>query len=118
MHLMPPTEKRRLNAANELETLSLSDHHLDYLGRIVRQLNPDMPASIGLPHLIRTILDRVERGEEITITRHGIPVARLLPVANRDPAKIERAIDDLLRLRRGNRLRGLTIRQLIEEGRR
>jgi len=26
-----------------------------------------------------TLLDRVERGEEIVITRHGKPVARLIP---------------------------------------
>jgi len=26
-----------------------------------------------------TLLDRVQRGEEITITRRGVPVARLIP---------------------------------------
>lgn len=31
-----------------------------------------------------TLLDRVERGEEIVITRHGRPVARLVPNAGRD----------------------------------
>jgi prevent-host-death family protein len=30
-----------------------------------------------------TLLDRVERGEEIVITRHGKPVARLVPNAGR-----------------------------------
>ena len=37
-----------------------------------------------------TLLDRVERGEEIVITRHGKPVARLVPNApniNRDKAR-------------------------------
>ena len=29
------------------------------------------------------LLDRVERGEEIIITRHGKPVARLVPIAGR-----------------------------------
>jgi prevent-host-death family protein len=36
------------------------------------------------------LLDRVERGEEIVITRHGKPVARLAPCAatiDRDAAK-------------------------------
>lgn len=33
------------------------------------------------------LLDRVESGEEITITRHGKPVARLVP----DQARIDRA---------------------------
>ena len=31
----------------------------------------------------RTLLDRVQRGEEIVITRHGQPVARLVPHACR-----------------------------------
>jgi prevent-host-death family protein len=30
-----------------------------------------------------TLLDRVERGEEIVITRHGKPVARLVPNTQR-----------------------------------
>lgn len=78
MHLMPPTEDRRLNAANELETLALSDRHLDYLGQIARTLNPDMPASIGLPHLIRTILDRVEQsGVDLTDASSEEDIARL-----------------------------------------
>jgi prevent-host-death family protein len=36
-----------------------------------------------------TLLDRVERGEEIIITRHGKPVARLVPntgIIDRDQA--------------------------------
>jgi prevent-host-death family protein len=30
-----------------------------------------------------TLLDRVQRGEEIVITRHGQPIARLVPHAGR-----------------------------------
>lgn len=29
---------------------------------------------------LSALLDRVERGEELTITRRGVPVARLVPV--------------------------------------
>src|SRR5437868_1349814 len=78
MHLIPTAEDRRPNVANELETLALSDRHLDYLGRIARTLNPDMPASIGLPHLIRTILDRVEQsGIDLTDASSEEDIARL-----------------------------------------
>ena len=78
MYLMPSTEDRRLNAPSELETLALSDRHLDYLGQIVRELNPDMPASFGLPHLIRTILDRVEQsGIDLTDASSEEDIARL-----------------------------------------
>jgi hypothetical protein len=77
MQVVPPVENRP-NAADELETLALSDRHLDYLGRIARELNPDMPASIGLPHLIRTILDRVEQsGIDLTDARSEEDIARL-----------------------------------------
>lgn len=32
-------------------------------------------------NMLSALLDRVERGEEIVITRHGKPVARLVPNA-------------------------------------
>ena len=78
MYLMPPTEQRRGGRANELETIALSGKHLDYLGQIARQLNPDMPATFGLPHLIRTILDRVEAsGIDLTEACSEEDIARL-----------------------------------------
>ena len=65
------------------------------------------------------ILDRVERGESILITRHGRAIAQLVPLnSKRDPARIERAIEGLRELRKRTSLGGLTIRDLIDEGRR
>jgi prevent-host-death family protein len=63
------------------------------------------------------LLDRVESGEEITITRHGRPVARLSPVKVRDQAAIDRAVAGILAARKGRKLRGLKIKDMIEEGR-
>ena len=41
-----------------------------------------------------TLLDRVERGEEIVITRHGKAVARLVPNTGRiDPNQAQAAYD-------------------------
>ena len=72
-------------------------------------------AKTNLPSL----LDRVQRGELITITRHGKPVARLVPVEEHDRQKIAQAMEEIKKLRKENRLgEDLTIRQLIEEGRR
>ena len=64
------------------------------------------------------LLDRVVSGESITITRRGKPVARLVPVG--DPQRRDRAdiIRDLLEFGRGRKLKGITIREMIEEGRR
>jgi len=69
-------------------------------------------------HLSR-LLDRVAKGEHITITRHGVPVAQLVPVP-REPTPEERrkAIDELREFAKGNSLRGLSIKDLINEGRR
>jgi prevent-host-death family protein len=65
-----------------------------------------------------SLLDRAERGEQITITKHGRPVARLVPVAEIDHEKIKRTIDELKEFSKNYSLDGLSIRELIEEGRR
>ena len=65
-----------------------------------------------------SLLQRVARGEKVTITKHGVPVAVLVPAGapeKRDPNEV---IEELKRLRKGRKLRGVAIRQLIEEGRR
>jgi len=64
------------------------------------------------------LLDRVEKGEEITITRHGAPVAKLLPIDHWDRVAIRCAVEELRRLRKGTKLRGLKIKDMTEEGRR
>ena len=72
-------------------------------------------AKTHLPQL----LDRVEQGELITITRHGKPVARLVPVQEYDRQMIADVVQEIRQLRKGHRLGSdLTVRQLIEEGRR
>ncbi|HTU25877.1 MAG TPA: type II toxin-antitoxin system prevent-host-death family antitoxin [Pirellulales bacterium] len=65
------------------------------------------------------LLEQVEAGEEITITRHGTPVARLVPVKKTyTPAERRAAIERIKKLSKGLSLGGLKIRDLIEEGRR
>ena len=64
------------------------------------------------------LLDRVERGEEIVITRRGKPVARIVPAGpGFDRAKARRTVAGLLEASRGLSLRGLEIKDLINEGR-
>ncbi len=64
------------------------------------------------------LLERVVAGEQITITRHGVPVARLVP-ANPIASEDERrtAIGAMRQLARRNRLGGLSVKALISEGR-
>jgi len=63
------------------------------------------------------LLERAERGEQITITKHGRPVARLVPIANADLERRRAAIARIKELRKGLTL-GVPVKQLIEEGRR
>lgn len=65
------------------------------------------------------LLDRVERGETITITRHGKPVARLVPVPGAPDRTVDEAVAGILAARRGRHLgEDLDVRDLIREGRR
>ncbi len=63
------------------------------------------------------LLERVSRGEQITITKHGRPVARLVPVAKPDVERRRAAIAKLKEFAQGHTL-GAPVKRLIEEGRR
>ncbi len=66
------------------------------------------------------LLEKVAAGEKFVITRHGKPVAKLVPVDEKDePLRLRReeAVKRLKTVGNGNRLGRLTIRQLIDEGR-
>ena len=66
-----------------------------------------------------TLLDWVEAGEEVVITRRGRPVARLISAnAGHDRVEAKRNADALLAATRGWRLDGLTVNELKAEGRR
>lgn len=53
----------------------------------------------------------------MTITKHGRPVARLVPAGRHDPARVQRAIEELREFRKHHSLDGLKIKDLINEGR-
>ncbi|GAB4127580.1 MAG: type II toxin-antitoxin system prevent-host-death family antitoxin [Acidobacteriota bacterium] len=64
------------------------------------------------------LLERVAKGERITITRHGVPVAILQPIDAARATPVREVIDELKRFRIGHRLDGLSLREMIEAGRR
>ncbi len=66
------------------------------------------------------ILERVANGEEFTITRHGKPVARLVPTPqpSRPGPDVRAAVEAMKQFRKGRTLQGVEVRTLIEEGRR
>jgi prevent-host-death family protein len=65
-----------------------------------------------------SLLDRVAQGEQIVITKHGRPVARLVPVGGPDREKARRAIERIKVSRQGQTLGGLSWRDLRDAGRR
>jgi prevent-host-death family protein len=64
------------------------------------------------------LLKRVGKGEQFTIIRYGIPVARLVPPDRAAEMSATDAVAELKRLREGCKLNGLSVRSMIEEGRR
>jgi prevent-host-death family protein len=67
-------------------------------------------------HLPR-LLEEVERGATVTITKHGREVAKLVPVDDRstNPAEI---IDEMHAARTGVRRGRTSVRRMIDDGKR
>ena len=63
------------------------------------------------------LVERVARGERITITRHGVPVMTMQPVSTNPKTPPENVIAAIKTFRKERRLEGLSIREMIEEGR-
>ena len=67
---------------------------------------------------LAALLDEVERGDEVLITRRGKPVARLVPATSGfDREKARRTAQELLQARQGVTLGGLRIKDLVADGR-
>ena len=71
-------------------------------------------AKTHLPQL----LERIRQGERITITRHGMPVAVLQPPPTACLEEPARVVEEIREFRKGHRLAGITLRKMIESGRR
>ena len=69
---------------------------------------------------LSSLLERVARGEEFTITRHGVPIATLLPVSPtaQDRRTIPEIAAEFSKIRERVRRGPPSIREMIEEGRR
>ena len=64
------------------------------------------------------LLERVGRGAEITITKHDRPVARLVPASASGLKERRKSAAELRIMSERYSLKGLSIRNLIDEGRR
>lgn len=78
----------------------------------------EIQASEAKTHLPQ-LLDEVERGETLIITRHGRAIARLVPEVDRRQEEIDRAIESIRQLRQ--RTGRVSVEELLsarDEGRR
>ena len=60
MKLVSPEPKEPGKQTGSIETVVIPQSHLDYLGRVSREMNPEMPLAFGTAHLVRTLLERLE----------------------------------------------------------
>lgn len=68
---------------------------------------------------LASLLDRVAKGEQITITRHGVPAALLVPIGPTGPKLTHAEIVEAMRsLRTRVKTSKISVREMIEEGRR
>ena len=65
------------------------------------------------------LLDRVSKGETITITRHGIPAAVLIPVGEVEKKLTHREIVEGMRaLRKRVKPDKMSVHEMVKQGRR
>ncbi len=91
---------------------------IGWSSRLVEIMISEIQASEAKTHLPQ-LLDRVERGETIIITRHGHAIARLVPEADRRQEEIRQAIEGIREL--GKRNGKITVEEILssrDEGRR
>jgi prevent-host-death family protein len=63
------------------------------------------------------LLQRVAKGESITITKHGVPLATLQPAGASIMKPAHEIIEQLRQFRSKHYLGGLSLRKMIDEGR-
>jgi prevent-host-death family protein len=63
------------------------------------------------------LIERVVHGEEITITNHGQPVAKLVSVRPPDLEQMRQLIEETRQLRRTIKIGRISLRKIIEKGR-
>jgi prevent-host-death family protein len=85
-----------------------------------RGLNMTTVGIFEAKNRLSELIDRAARGDVIVITRRGEQVARLLPPETPDAARSARTLAERIRLSRTRATlgEGVSLRELIDEGRR
>jgi prevent-host-death family protein len=67
---------------------------------------------------LNSLLKKVSKGETIRITLRGVPIAKLVPADEEDRINLKEVVRDIRAARKGVTLGKISIRELINEGRR
>ena len=68
---------------------------------------------------LASLLDRVAKGEHISITRHGIPAAMLIPIKQPSAGLTHQEVVEAMRqLRKRVKPGNMSVREMVNEGRR
>lgn len=68
---------------------------------------------------LASLLDRVAKGERITITRHGVPAAMLIPIGPAVPRlSHHEVVEEMRELRKRVKPGKMSVREMISQGRR
>jgi prevent-host-death family protein len=62
------------------------------------------------------LLERAERGERFVITRHGRPVAQLVPIEADSGGEVALAMERVARIRAGLERKGVRLSDVLEPG--
>ena len=75
---------------------------------------PEIGAYEAKTHLPQ-LLKRIQQGEQFVITKHGRPVAKLVPVSGSDQEAIQQTINNIQSFRETLRKRGFRIQGLLKK---
>jgi prevent-host-death family protein len=62
-------------------------------------------------HFLR-LLDQIEQGESVIVTRHGRRVARIVPEAEADQDRVNQALESILEIRR--RTKPVSLQEILD----
>ena len=63
------------------------------------------------------LLKRVSQGETIRIALRGVPIAKLVPIDDRQTSDLAALVREIRATRKGVRMGKIAMRELIDEGR-
>jgi len=64
------------------------------------------------------LLEDVQKGKHIIITKHGHPVAKLVPISGVGQVEVEQVIEAIKQFSHSHTLRSISWKKLRDEGRR